>query len=389
MNGSTTVALPQRNRTRQDMKELKDIILAYDKAVSQNKKTALVTVVKVVGSSYRRPGARMLVTEDGDLTGAISGGCLEGDALQKARFAMFQQQNKLEVYETTDEDDARLGVQLGCNGKVYILFEPINTEDENNPVNLFRRATAQRKNSIIATVFNPANRKQQTGTCYFSNRDEKILLSDHSDIEKDGQLLFNQENSVVKEYNDHSVLYQFIPPPIQLVIVGAGNDAQPLTELAWLLGWDIVIVDARPAYATNVRFPKAGRICRVKPSEVLSAINIDEQTAVVLMTHNYNYDIAALGKLIRTNCNFIGMLGPKKKLNKMLDELTSKGINITEEALQKIYGPVGLDIGAETSAEIALSILSEIKTVFSNSDGTSLKNKTIGIHERVTAVKHE
>lgn len=366
------------------MKELKDIILAYDRAVAQHKKTALATVVKVEGSSYRRPGARMLVTEDGDLTGAISGGCLEGSALRKARLAMFQQQNKLEIYETTDEDDGRLGIQLGCNGTVYILFEPIIHEDENNPIQLFRKALLQRKNSIIATVFNQYNSQLQTGTCYFFNREEKIILNNSPAIEKDGQFLFNQENSVVKEYDDYSVLYQFIPPPIRLVIVGAGNDAQPLAELASLLGWDIFIADSRPFYCTPERFPKASQVCRVKPSEVLKAVTIDEQTAIVVMTHNYGYDMAALEQLVQCDCSFIGLLGPKKKLNKMLDDLTAKGIEINDEILQKIHGPVGLDIGAETSEEIALSILAEIKSVFSKRDGGSLKDRTIEIHERIT-----
>src|SRR5678816_3103289 len=135
------------------MKELNDIIAAYDKAVLQNKKMALVTVVKVDGSSYRRPGARMLVTEDGEITGAISGGCLEGDALRKAQFAMFQQQNKLEIYDTTDEEDARLGVQLGCNGIVYILFEPIKNEDVNNPLGLLKKVALKRKDAVLVTVF--------------------------------------------------------------------------------------------------------------------------------------------------------------------------------------------------------------------------------------------
>jgi xanthine dehydrogenase accessory factor len=365
------------------MKELKDIILAYDKAVAQNKKTALATVVKVEGSSYRRPGARMLVTEDGELTGAISGGCLEGDALRKARYAMFQQQNKLQVYETTDDGDERLGIQLGCNGKVYILFEPIIDENENNPINLFRKAAMERKDAMIATVFSPGNRQQQTGTCYFYNREEKIVLSDEACIATEGQILFNQRNSVIKEYTDHSVLYQFIPPPIQLVIAGAGNDAQPLTELASQLGWDIRIVDPRPAYANAERFPKAAGICRVKPTEILSAVKMDDQTAVVLMTHSYNNDLAALEQLIHSNCHFIGLLGPKKKLNKMLDQLAEKGIIINEEVMQKIHGPVGLDIGAETSEEIALSILAEIKAVFSKRNGASLKERTIEIHERL------
>ena len=371
------------------MKELNDIIFAYDKAVAQNKKTALATVVRVEGSSYRRPGARMLVTEDGELTGAISGGCLEGDALRKARFAMFEQQNKLEIYETTDEKDARLGVQLGCNGVVYILFEPIKNEDPNNPVNLLKRTVVKRKDAVIATVFNPRNKRQQTGTCCFIDDDDKILLGNYADIEAEAQTFLREKKSVVKEYDDGCVLYQFIPPSIQLVLVGAGNDAQPLTELAYLLGWDTIIVDGRPAYATRERFPKAGRICMVKPAEVLSAVDIDKQTAVVLMTHNYDYDMAALEQLIRTNCRFIGVLGPKKKLQKMLDDLTGKGIKIDNEAITRIYGPVGLDIGAETSEEIALSILSEIKAAFSDRKGTSLKERIIEIHERSTNREHE
>ena len=173
-----------------------------------------------------------------------------------------------------------------------------------------------------------------------------------------------------------SVLYQFIPPSIQLVIVGAGNDAQPLVEMAFLLGWDIIVVDGRPAYATQQRFPKADKILLTKPSDILSAVNIDEQTAVVLMTHNYNYDLAALEQLINTNCKYIGVLGPKKKLHKMFDDLNEKGIVINDEMMQNIYGPVGLDIGAETSEEIALSILAEIKAVFSQRQGSSLKERT-------------
>src|SRR5215510_13887889 len=136
------------------MKELNDIIRSYDKAVQLNMQAALATVVKVEGSSYRRPGARMLVTDDGKITGAISGGCLEGDALRKAQFAMYQQQNKLEIYDTTDEEDDKLGIQLGCNGIVYILFEPIKSDDVNNPVNLLKKVAQQRKDAAVVTLFN-------------------------------------------------------------------------------------------------------------------------------------------------------------------------------------------------------------------------------------------
>src|SRR5260370_37468655 len=118
------------------MKEIKDILNAFDDAQKQGKKTALATVVHVDGSSYRRAGARMLVTEDGQLTGAISGGCLEGDALRKARLAMVQNKPMLVTYDTTDDDDAKFGVGLGCNGIIHILIEPIFSEIETQPVNL-------------------------------------------------------------------------------------------------------------------------------------------------------------------------------------------------------------------------------------------------------------
>jgi xanthine/CO dehydrogenase XdhC/CoxF family maturation factor len=369
------------------MKELNDIIQAYDKAVLQNKQTALATVVKVEGSSYRRPGARMLVTEEGEITGAISGGCLEGDALRKAQMAMFQQKNKLEIYDTTDDEDNKLGVQLGCNGIVYILFEPIQWDEENNPINMLKKIAMQRKDAVVVTIFNNDMRAEQKGTCCII--DDITTSLEDAQIVADAQAVLKQKDSLVKVYEERSVLYQFVPPSIQLIIIGAGNDAQPLTDIAFLLGWNIVVVDGRPAYATQQRFPKAGRICIVKPAEILSAIHIDEQTAVVLMTHNYNYDLAAFEQLLKTNCRYIGTLGPKKKLNKMIDELSEKGIHISNEKLHPAYGPVGLDIGAETSEEIALSIIAEIKAVFSERQGSSLRERATEIHNRTLMSSNE
>ncbi len=365
------------------MKELNDIIQSYNTAVMQNKQTALATVVKVDGSSYRRPGARMLITEDGEMTGAISGGCLEGDALRKAQFAIFQQQNKLVVYDTTDEDDLKFGVQLGCNGIVYILFEPVKQDDANNPINLLKKVTQQGQDAMLATVFNENKTGEQKGTCCLINETESFCTDDEMrSLIDEGKPFLMQKRSVIKDDVNGSVLYQFIPPSTQLVIVGAGNDAQPLVEMAFLLGWNIVVVDGRPAYATTQRFPKASKISLTKPADILSAVNINGQTAVVLMTHNYNYDLAALEQLINTNCKYIGALGPKKKLQKMLNDLTEKGIVINDEMMHSIHGPVGLDIGAETSEEIALSVLSEIKAVFSQREGSSLNERTTEIHIR-------
>jgi len=372
------------------MKELNDIIQAQAKAVLQNKQTALVTVVKVEGSSYRRPGARMLVTEDGDITGAISGGCLEGDALRKAQFAMFEQKNKLEIYDTTDEEDNKLGIQLGCNGIVYILFEPLHSNDDRNPVNLLKKIAQQRKDAVLVTAFNANKNAQQKGTCGYINETESFFAHDEAQVLAEGsRLSLQQRNSIIKDDKYGTVLYQFIQPAIKLIIVGAGNDAQPLADIAFLLGWHIIVVDGRPAYATQQRFPKANSVLVLKPGDILSSAEIDNNTAVILMTHDYNYDVRALEQVVHADCTYVGVLGPKKKLNKMVDELKGKNIRIDEKKMQHIYGPVGLDIGAETSEEIALSIIAEIKTVFSKRNGGSLKERVVEIHDRSLISNHE
>src|SRR5277367_5426122 len=135
------------------MKEIKNILMAFQRAQAEGKQCALATVVYVEGSSYRRPGARMLVTEDGEMTGAISGGCLEGDALRKALYAINQQQNKLVTYDTTNEDDVQLGVQLGCNGIVHILFEPVDDRKEYHPIRLLKELIGERRDTVLLTLF--------------------------------------------------------------------------------------------------------------------------------------------------------------------------------------------------------------------------------------------
>jgi len=177
-------------------------------------------------------------------------------------------------------------------------------------------------------------------------------------------------------------LVQLLLPPVSLVICGAGNDTMPLVQMASVLGWRITVIDGRANYATPERFPQADQVLVSKPGKVLAQLTPDEQTVFVLMTHNYNYDLAMLRQLIPLHIPYIGSLGPKKKLDRMLAELQDEGIYLTEEQRQKIYGPTGLDLGAETAEEIALSILSEIKAVLSQKDGTPLRNKPDSIHAR-------
>jgi len=373
------------------MKELKDIVAAFDKAQLQGQQTALATVVLVEGSAYRRAGARMLITEDGQLTGAISGGCLEGDALRKAQQVMFRQQAMLVTYDTTDEDDAKLGVQLGCNGIIHILIEPVVPTAPNHPIQLLKACLQQRQTSVLATLFSLEDKKgTQPGTVLLLTQHSIQKNAFFSNVEwpdntllQDAQEALRTQLHVTKQYTYTHIFTAFIQvvqPAPALIIFGAGNDAIPLTALAAVLGWETTVIDGRPNYATPQRFPKAGKVLVSRSEQALSQIVIDDRTAVVLMTHNYNYDLAMLRQLLPLELPYIGSLGPKKKLDRMLEELRAAGVTITTEQLQKVYGPTGLDIGAEGAEEIALSVMAEIKAVLSNRSGTPLRDKNTPIH---------
>jgi xanthine/CO dehydrogenase XdhC/CoxF family maturation factor len=374
------------------VKELQDIVQAFDKADKNKKQTALATVVHVEGSSYRRAGARMLITEDGQLTGAISGGCLEGDALRKARLVMAQNRPMLVTYDTTDDDDAKLGVGLGCNGIIHILIEPILADRRDNPIQLFKLFLSRREPVVLITLFT-MNDKQapQPGTCLLLTKNEDIkgtfpdeaikdmLLADAKDVLVNG-------NSVTKTYmygDKFTCFIELLQPAVSLVLFGAGNDAIPLVQLAAVLGWHIYIVDGRSNYAIPERFPLAKKILMAKPENALAQIVIDDRTVIILMTHNYIYDMAVLKQLLPLQLPYVGVLGPKKRLSRMLEELKDEGMEITDEQLASVYGPTGLDIGSENADEIALSIIAEMQAVLNNRMGTSLRHKNV-IHNRHT-----
>ena len=374
------------------MKEIKEIIKSFDEAIKENHQCALATVVHVDGSSYRRPGARMLVTDEGRLTGAISGGCLEGDALRKALLVLHQQQSMLVTYDTNDEDDAKFGAGLGCNGIIQVLIEPILKSQPDNPIELLRSILDSRENAVLTTVFSlQQKREAQTGTCMLIKNDQIISLLGAGDPIKDFLLsdakrVLNFGTSAFRHYtyakNDVNAFIEIIKPPVSLVVIGAGNDTIPLIEMANVLGWETTIADGRPSYAKPEKFVSSCKVIVAKPETVLEKIHMDEQTVFVLMTHNYPYDLAMLKEIIKSNTRYIGSLGPRKKIERMINDLEQEGIYLTSEQIRNIYGPSGLDIGAETPEEIALSILAEIKSVLSDRKAGMLREKESYIHPR-------
>lgn len=374
------------------MKELQEIIKIYEAASQQNKKSALVTVVHLEGSSYRRPGARMLVNDDGRITGAISGGCLEGDALKKALFAISEQKNTLFTYDTSKEDDSEMGIHLGCEGLIQVLFEKIDAEKEDNPIQLLRKAIALRQKAVVVTLFDlNDNQNKQYGTCLLLEENgtlsgkipiqqiEGAVLKDLAEVMENGESVFKQYQS---DEVSVTAFFEFLHPSVSLVVLGAGNDAIPLMKFADVLGWDFRIVDRRPTHANQERYPTASQILVTNPDVALEQLSYDSRTFFVLVTHSYKCDYYMLRSLCAASVPYVGVLGPKKKLKRILEELEDEGIHLSGEKKATIFGPTGLDIGAETPEEIALSIIAEIQAVLTGKKGGMLTDKSEVIHSR-------
>lgn len=379
------------------MKEIKDIILAARVAATENRGMALATVVKVEGSSYRRPGARMLVTDDGQMTGAISGGCLEGDALKKALLAIHQRKNRLVTYDTNAVDESAIGVQLGCNGIIHILFEYIDLRRNDQPIALLEHLLQSRCEAILVTCFSTRRLQEQRGSILLTAvaADGSSTASDPGDpmlsaLEGPIRQARSKRQSMLVPLGPQEAaeeaLIEYLAPAPHLVIAGAGNDARPVVEAAHLLGWEISVVDGRASHALATRFPKADQVITCPAAAVTTKLSIDPWTVFVLMTHNYAYDLSLLTQLIGTPTPYIGSLGPRTKLTRMLEDMQQAGISLSEAEQKIIHGPVGLDIGAETSEEIAISIVAEINAVLRARAGGPLKFLTTKIHAQTPLI---
>jgi xanthine dehydrogenase accessory factor len=370
------------------MKEQKSIIEAYKKVDLTKRKVALATVVKVRGSSYRSPGARMLITDDGTWVGSISGGCLEGDALRKARQVMNDGKVITVTYDTREESNQNLGIGLGCNGVIDVLLEPIDPTRADNAISIFKTLVETKEPIAMATVFSSS---QMNGAKFLIDSENKSTLGEVDEVLKnivahDLQNLFTQKKSFAKEYDYGNetieVFLELIQPSPSLIIFGGGFDARPVSQLAKSLGWNVSVTDECVAHIAPVFFPSADKLSLCQRDFIDRDFEITPYTACVLMSHNYDYDRDVLKKLLKTETPYIGILGPRKRFDKMLVEFTDKGIEVLPEDFHRIHSPIGLDIGAETPDEIAISIISEIQGKFANRSGGFLKYRDAPIHQR-------
>jgi xanthine/CO dehydrogenase XdhC/CoxF family maturation factor len=309
-------------------------------------KCVLATVVHLEGSSYRKPGVRMLISENGDMTGAVSGGCVENEIKRRASSVFIDGKPKVISY------DGRY--RLGCEGILHILIEPFFISD------------------TLLTCFEEVLNKRESYSInsYFKIGDE---ITGHfgSTINFGGKIFSFNEDFNNENKEELKVFSQHLEPCFKLLIIGGEHDAVKLCEMASLLGWEVDVITSVKDPKELKDFPGAKSVDSQQPE--LLDVNIDENTAVVLMTHNYARDLKFLLRLQLADIIYLGVLGSSKRREQLKNDLLNYSDNLNIDFLESFYSPAGLSIGAITPEEIALSILAEIMAVIRHKEVISLR----------------
>ncbi|HEU4428576.1 MAG TPA: XdhC family protein [Myxococcota bacterium] len=360
------------------MRELRDILDAYERLSEGGEAGVLASVVHVEGSTYRRTGARMLVLPDETLVGLISGGCLEGDLLEHARRVRATGAPELVKYDHRGEDDIVWGLGLGCAGAVDVWLERVDRAQP-GPLAWLAAWSRARESGALATALSGPRAGERRALGAQSGLAGTLA---HPAVDRALRecLASGDGRHFAVPALGGDVLIEVARAPLRLALFGAGPDAIPLARIARELGWDVVVMDHRAAYAVAERFAGAD----VRLAEVPRAVEragVDARTHAVVMTHHYLHDRVILAALLATPAPYIAVLGPKQRTQDLLADLEKEGVEVGDEERARVFGPAGLDIGADAPEEIALAICGEVLAFASRRPGGALRERKGPIHE--------
>lgn len=372
------------------MSEIGDVLSAIESLHERGEKMALATIVAVKGSTYRRPGARLLVPEHGDFVGNISGGCLESDVADVAKIVMVEGVPRVVSWDLTADDDEVWGLGLGCNGAIEVFVEPAEKAAE--VAGALRMALEEERPICMVTVLESSVPGVEYGSRLVVRPDGSVegglgngaLEADAAEVAR--ELLSagrSDVRTIAAAEGEIRAFVEVLEPPLRLLVCGAGHDAIPVVRAADALGWRALVVDDRPGFLTKERFPEAAGFVDVEqPDDAANVAPVDERTCVVVMTHNFLRDKGYVRSFLRSPVAYIGMLGPGARTRRLLDELRKEGVGLSEDDLGRIHGPTGLDLGAEGPEEIAQAIVAEIVAFKRGRGGGFLRDRAGPIHDR-------
>jgi xanthine dehydrogenase accessory factor len=351
------------------LKELEDLVKGW-RALPKGTPVVLATVVATSGSTYRKAGAKMLITGDIWVAGSVSGGCLESDLIQTA-WTKTEDGPALLTFDATADEDILWGFGLGCNGTVQVFIERI--DESGGPLAYFADRYDRREPGIVGTVLAPGLRFGEH--LYLVPPPATADGSPHEVCE-------------LRTIDGLTVFLDSIAPPLDLIVFGAGHDALPVLALAKALGWRVTVVHKQTLALSAERFDYADELLACTPEAVANTVPVGENTAIVLMTHNYLQDRELLRFALGSEAFYVGVLGPKRRSDRLLDDLRDDGYVPSPAQLERLHAPIGLDLGAEGPDEIALAIVAEIQAFSKRRRPAPLRESTSPLHPQSRAAVH-
>ncbi len=345
------------------MRDLQAIGAARSRVTRGGPPAVLATVVKVTGSAYRGAGARLLVLGDDTLAGGVSGGCLEKDVIARAERLRAGRRPELVSYDLTS-DDAPWGLGMRCGGHLQLLLEPL-TEGFPDHLAFLVDAAQARTPAVVAVVFRAPPAGAAVGARRMLAADGTVTgplaaLPLGDAVLADARAALAAGRTSVRSYpvagGEAEVLVEFVSPPVALLVCGDEREAAPLVALAGDLGWSARLLGKHDAVP-----------------------ELDGRSAAVVMTHNDARDLELLPAVLATRAPYVGLLGSRSRTGLLLEDLRTKGA-LAAADLRRLYTPAGLDIGAETPAEVALAIVAEIQAVFAGRAGGTLRERKGPLH---------
>jgi xanthine dehydrogenase accessory factor len=364
-----------------------DVLASARDVLDGDRRGVLATVIAVEGSAYRRPGAKMLIPEGGEGVGHITAGCLEDDVQRLAAEVLDAGEPRVERYDLMPEeggDDDVWGLGVGCNGVIDILLEPLD-ETYRPAVEAF----AAGRDVGVLTVVEAADADRVGARAYYDPVADEFSLGESFPADVAERVrratadLTAQGRADTLELDDASVFVDGLAAPADLVVVGTGHDVGPIAEFGKQADFRVTVVGFRGANARADRFPSADAVVSTSPAQIREAVDFDADTYVVVATHNFVDDRLTVEQLFETDVPYVGLMGPRDRFEEMLDDFDSEGRTVTADELDRLYTPVGLDLGGGSPQQIALSIVSEVLAVENERTPQHLRNRAGTIHDRV------
>jgi xanthine dehydrogenase accessory factor len=350
------------------VREVRDDIHRW---LARGDRVALATVVATRRSAPRPIGAKLAISAGGELAGSVSGGCVENEVYEIAREVLVDGPPRLLSYGISDE--LALTVGLPCGGEIDVFVEEVRSPH----IERLLQVVESGERAIMLTVLEGPD----AGAGVLVMEDGERVGDAPEEVAEQASQLIRDGRSRIVETASRKVFADVYGPPPRLLIYGAVDTAEALSRAARDIGWQPIVADARARFATSERLPSAHEIVVAWPEEALAQVQPDHATAVVILTHDDKFDVPMIIGALETDAFYIGALGSRRNQERRRQRLLEAGVD--EAAIDRVSGPCGLDIGAQTPAETALSILSEILAVRARREGGRLRRASTPIHAEV------